>query len=41
MVAFALVGIGDGKVGDGFIEGLALAQVAADFRGFASPLLSQ
>jgi hypothetical protein len=30
VIAFALVGIGAGKVGDGLVELVALAQVAAD-----------
>ncbi len=35
VIALALVGIGNRKVRDGPVEGVALAQVAADFRRFA------
>ncbi len=37
MVAFALVGVGDGEVGDGLVEGVALPQVAADLGRRAGP----
>jgi hypothetical protein len=33
MVTFTLIGIGDGERPDGFVEGVALAEVPADLRG--------
>ena len=35
MVAFALISISDGEVGDGFVEPVALAEVSADLFGLA------
>jgi len=40
VVAFTLIGIGVGKGGDRFIEGVAFSQVAADFCRLMGPTFS-